>query len=73
MVRSRRILTVTLVAAAAVGVVIVVIKVRNMRDVAIQVADHIETELDDLDPITRAAVLAKLSADAVKDVKSRTT
>ncbi|HVQ88445.1 MAG TPA: hypothetical protein VMT88_09705 [Actinomycetes bacterium] len=72
--QSRRVLAVTALAAATVGiVVVVVIKARKMRDVAIQVADDIETELGDLDRVTRAAVIAKLSADTVKDIKARTS
>ena len=73
MSRSRRILTVALIAAAAAAVAVVVIRFRKMDEVATETADDIETQLDALDPVTRAAVVEKLSARAVEDAKARTT
>jgi len=71
MSRSRRILTVTLIVAAAAGVVVVAVRVRRMRQVASDTAADIEAQLDALDPMTRAAVVGKLSADAVKAAKTK--
>ena len=73
MSRSRRILTVALIAATAAAVAVAVIKFRKMDEVATETADDIETQLDALDPVTRAAVVEKLSARAVEDAKARTT
>ena len=71
MSRSRRFLAGTLVVATAAGIVVVVIRVRRMRQVASDTATDIEAQLDALDPMTRAAVIGKLSADAVKAAKSK--
>ena len=71
MSRSRRILAVALIAATAAAVAVVVIKFRKMDEAATETADDIEMQLDALDPITRAAVVEKLSARAVKDVEAR--
>ena len=73
MSRSRQILTLVLMAATAAAVAVVVIKFRKMDEVATETADDIETQLDSLDPITRAAVVEKLSARAIEDAKARTT
>ena len=70
---TRRILTITVLAAVAVGVVIAVNKAKQIRHEAIEVADNIESELDELDPVTRKAVIAKLSADAVKDIHAKSS
>ena len=69
--RWSRILTVTLLVAAAAAVAIAVVKAREIEEVSTQAADDIEAQLDALDPVTRAAVVAKLSSDAVKDVKAK--
>ena len=73
MSRSRRILTVTLIVAAAAGVVVVAVRARRMRQVASDTAADIEAQLDALDPMTRAAVVGKLSADAVKAAKTKSS
>jgi hypothetical protein len=71
MSRSRRILAVALIAATAAAVAVIVIKFRKMDEVATETADDIEMQLDALDPITRAAVVEKLSARAVEGVEAR--
>lgn len=68
---SRKILTITLLGAATIGVVIAVRRMKEIKQEADEVADNIESELDDLDPITRKAVMARLASDAVKDVHAR--
>ena len=73
MSRSRGILTLALVTATVAAVAVVVIKFRKMDEVATETADDIEMQLDALDPITRAAVVEKLSARAVEGVEARTT
>ena len=52
----------------AVGVAIMVVKARSIKEVATAVADNIEAELNELDPLTKAAVLAKLSSDTAREV-----
>ncbi|HEY5184609.1 MAG TPA: hypothetical protein VIM19_06820 [Actinomycetes bacterium] len=73
MSRSRQILTVALIAATAAAVAVVVIRFRKMDEVATETADNIETQLDALDPVTRAAVVEKLSAHASEDAEARRT
>jgi hypothetical protein len=69
--RSRRLLAVTLVVVVAAGVTVAAVKAARIRRAATQVADDIEHQLQELDPVTRAAVVGKLSTDAVKDIRSR--
>ena len=67
MSRSRRILTVALIATTAVAVAAVIIRLRMMDEVATETADDIEAQLGALDPVTRATVVEKLSARALED------
>jgi hypothetical protein len=67
MKRTGQILVVVLVAAAVAGVAVAAIKARQMREVADETADDIEAQLDALDPVTRAAVVGKLSKDAMSE------
>ena len=59
-------LTVGLIVVAAVGVAVAVKTVREKKVVVDDVAGSIQSELDALDPISRAAVLAKVSSDTTK-------
>ena len=68
--RSRKVLAAALILVAAAGVAVVVVKARRIGQTASQVADDIETQLGDLDPVTRAAVAGKLSSDAVQEIHS---
>ena len=68
--RTKGILTLALVAGAAVGGYYlwkVAMEKKMAADVAVE---SIQSELDGLDPATRAAVIAKLSSDEVKRYKS---
>ena len=60
-----------LLAGIAAGIVFAVVKLRHVREVATQAVGDIEAQIDALDPVTRAAVVAKLAADAAKDVKAK--
>ncbi len=71
MSRAGRNLKVALLAGTAAGIVFVVVKLRRTQQLAIRTAGDIEAQLDALDPVAKAAVVAKLSADAAKDVKAR--
>ena len=59
-------LTIGLVAVAAVGVALAVKTIREKKLVVDEAAGSIQSELDALDPLTRAAVLAKVSSDTTK-------
>jgi len=71
MSRTRVIVTVGIVAAVAVGGYVVFTKLVEQKAVVDSAAGSIQSELDDLDPVTRAAVVAKLSTDAAKDFRAR--
>ena len=64
-------MTIAIVAGAAAVMVFVVLRLRDPHSLANRTVDDIETEINALDPITRAAVVARLSADLAKDVKSK--
>ena len=68
-----RILTATLLIGVAAGIAIAVMKARSIKAEATRVADGIEAELNELDPVTKAAVLGKLSSDAAKEVRSHSS
>ncbi len=72
MSRIRRNLKLVLLAGMAAGIAFAVIKLRHTQKLATQTVGDIEAQIDALDPVTRAAVVAKLTADAAKDVKTRT-
>jgi predicted mannosyl-3-phosphoglycerate phosphatase (HAD superfamily) len=70
MSRVRRNLKVALLAGIAAGIAFAVVKLRHVQEAATQTVGDIEAQIDALDPVTRAAVVAKLTADAAKDVKA---
>jgi hypothetical protein len=57
--------TVFLVAVAA-AVTIVVIEIRDRKRRADEAVDDIESKLDELDPVTRAAVVARVGVDTAR-------
>jgi hypothetical protein len=68
---TRRILRIALLAAAAVALAAAAVQLQEKRQVADQTADDIEDQLAALDPVTRAAVVSRLTADAASEVKGR--
>jgi hypothetical protein len=68
MTSTRMIRAVLLVAAAAVLAVAAAL-LRDKRQTAELTVDDIHEQLDALDPVTRAAVIAKLTSDEVKKVR----
>jgi hypothetical protein len=68
MTSTRMIRAVLLVAAAAVLAVAAAL-LRDKRHTAELTVDNIHEQLDALDPVTRAAVIARLSSDEVKKVR----
>ena len=66
-----RLLRVVLFAAAAAACVAAALQLRERHATVERTANDIEDQLNDLDPVTRAAVVASLSKDAEEEVKSR--
>jgi hypothetical protein len=70
--RWSRVLTGTLVLAAiGVAAYYAVTTFQEKKALADTTVGNIQGELDNLDPVTRAAVIAKLSSDAARDMKGR--
>lgn len=62
-----------LLVAAVIAIAMEVNRLRERKEVAEQTVDSIHAQLDALDPATRAAVIARLSADEVRAVHDHTT
>jgi hypothetical protein len=71
MLDSKVALRVGLLVAAAVALTVAASQVREKRTLALSTVDDIEAQLAALDPATRAAVLTRLSVDAVKTVHDK--
>ena len=67
---SPRIIRAALLAVAAVLLAAAAVQLRDKRQVAELTVQNIYEQLDALDPVTRAAVVARLSSDEVKKVRS---
>ncbi len=67
---STRFIRVALLAAAAVALAAAAAALRERRHEAEQTVQSIHDQLDALDPPTRAAVVARLTADEVKKVRN---
>ncbi len=63
--RGRRVLTVVALAAIVVAAVAVGREAQRRKQLADQTASDIRSQLDDLDPATRAMVRAELASDVV--------
>jgi len=66
-----RIIRVGLLVAAAAILAAAAAQLRDKRKTAELTVDDIHEQLDALDPVSRAAVIAKLSSDEVKKVRDR--
>lgn len=66
-----RILKVALLAAVAAILLVGAVQLRKKKQAADVIAGDIEDQLASLDPVTRAAVVAKLSTDATKHVRRK--
>lgn len=71
MQHSNRLIKLMLFAAAAAIAAFAVVQLGAKRRTVEVTAQGIHDQLDALDPVTRSAVIARLTADAVKDVKER--
>jgi hypothetical protein len=56
---------------AAVLLAAAAVQLRDKRQVGELTVENIHEQLDALDPVTRAAVVARLSSDEVKKVRDR--
>ena len=68
---SPRIVRAALLVATAVVLAIAAAQLRDKRDTAEMTVESIQAQLDALDPVTRAAVIARLSTDEVKKVRDQ--
>ncbi len=71
MTPSTRLIRAALLVAAAAFVAAAALQLRDKRQTAKLTAENIHEQLDALDPVTRAAVIARLSSDEVKKVRDR--
>jgi hypothetical protein len=68
---SPRIIRAALLVATAVVLVVAAFQLRDKRQMAEETVEDIHAQLDALDPVTRAAVIARLSSDEVKKVRGK--
>jgi len=68
---SPRLIRAALLVAAAVALAVAAAQLREKRQLADLTVENIREQLDALDPVTRAAVIARLSSDEVKKVRSQ--
>jgi hypothetical protein len=66
---SARIIRAVLLVAAAAVLAVAAAQLRDKRQTAKLTVEDIHAQLDALDPVTRAAVIARLSSDEVKKVR----
>ena len=66
---STRIIRAVLLVAAAAILAAAAAQLRDKRQTAQLTVENIQEQLDALDPVTRAAVIARLSSDEVKKVR----
>ena len=71
MVHSRKVLRALLLAAAAVLLVVAAAQLRKKKQLVDLTAQQIEDQIAALDPGTRAAVIARLTADAARAGRDR--
>jgi hypothetical protein len=71
MSRVRTFITVGVVAAAVAGLAYAASRTIATKRHAEEVADDIEAQLAALDPVTRTAVVGRLSADAAQKVRGQ--
>jgi len=68
---STRIIRAALLVAAGAVLAAAAAQLRDKRQAARLTVDNIHEQLDALDPVTRAAVIARLSSDEVKKVRDQ--
>jgi hypothetical protein len=68
MSRRTKVKVVLVVSGVAIAAVVVVL-VRREREIVVETTETIRAQLDELDPVARAAVRAQLAEDTVHAVK----
>ena len=68
---STRIIRAVLLVAAAAILAAAAVQLRDKHQTAELTVENIHAQLDALDPVTRAAVIARLSSDEVKKVRDQ--
>ena len=68
---SSRVIRAALLVAAAAALAVAAAQLRDKREMAELTVENIHAQLDALDPVTRAAVIARLSSDEVKKVRDQ--
>jgi ABC-type transporter Mla maintaining outer membrane lipid asymmetry permease subunit MlaE len=68
---SPRIIRAALLVATAIALAVAAAQLRDKRQTAELTVEKIHEQLDALDPVTRAAVIARLSSDEVKRVRDQ--
>jgi hypothetical protein len=68
---SPRIIRAVLLVAAAAVLTAAAAQLRDKRQTAELTVENIQAQLDALDPVSRAGVVARLSSDEVKKVRGR--
>ena len=68
---SPRLIRAALLVAAAIALAAAAVQIREKRQTAELTVENIQAQLDALDPVTRAAVIARLSSDEVKKVRDQ--
>ena len=71
MTSSTRIIRAALLVAAASVLAAAAAQLRDKRETAELTVENIHEQLDALDPVARAAVVARLSSDEVKKIRDR--
>ena len=70
-VSPKVIIRAALLLAAAAALAVAAVQLRDKRQTAELTVENIEEQINALDPATRAAVIARLSSDEVKKVRSQ--
>jgi len=68
---SPRLIRAVLLVAAAALLAAAAVQLRDKRQMAELTVENIQQQLDALDPVSRAAVIARLSSDEVKKVRGQ--
>ena len=68
---SPRVIRAALLVAAAAALAVAAVQLRDKREMVEQTVENIYAQLDALDAVTRAAVIARLSSDEVKKVRDQ--
>ncbi len=68
---SSRVIRAALLVAAAAALAVAAAQLRDKREMAELTVENIHAQLDALDPVRRAAVIARLSSDEVKKVRDQ--